>query len=156
MAQKSGVVFESNLSNVKMACKEAMEAGLEAIGTFVADQSVRIITGAKAVDTGDLRNSMADKGFIVVPEDKQVAVGTNVEYAIYVESGTGIYADGGSGRKTPWRYFYQGKKGRIGWRWTRGQKPVHFLRDAFTKHPEAIERVYTAAYQSNMAKRGES
>lgn len=150
MAQNSGVVFESNLPNVKTTMKKAMEAGLEAIGIYLADQAVRNITSAKAVDLGQLRTSMSEPGYKVVPDDKLVAVGTNVEYAVYVESGTGIYADGGGGRKTPWRYYYEGKKGRTGWRWTRGQKPVHFLRDAFTKHPEVIEKVYTAAYQANM------
>lgn len=31
-------------------------------------------------------------------------------YAPYVELGTGIFAEDGTGRQTPWHYFYTGKK----------------------------------------------
>lgn len=34
-------------------------------------------------------------------ENKQAAIGTNKEYAVYVHQGTGIYAMNGDGRTTP-------------------------------------------------------
>lgn len=152
MAGENKVVFESHLPEVKTACAKAMEAGLAALGEYISDQAVRNVTRAKAVDTGQLRNSLSDSSMSVrvLPENKQVVVGTNVEYAIFVEEGTGIYHEGGGGRNTPWRYFYEGKKGKKGWRLTRGQKPVHFLRDAATKNTDAMANVYATAYQSNM------
>jgi hypothetical protein len=71
----------------------------------------------------------------VVSEDT-VAVGSNVEYAPYVEFGTGIYADEG-GRQTPWRY--QDDKGV--WHITHGQKPVHFLRDGIMNHLDEYGKI---------------
>jgi hypothetical protein len=62
--------------------------------------------------------------------EKAVYVGTNNEYAVYNELGTGIYTDGGGGRQTPWRY--QDAKGN--WHTTQGMKPIHFLKNAATEH----------------------
>lgn len=47
----------------------------------------------------------------------------NANYAIYVNYGTGIYAVGGNGRKTPWVYWSD-KLGRFVF--TRGQDPQNF------------------------------
>jgi phage gpG-like protein len=51
------------------------------------------------VDTGRLRQSITHR-----IEGSTGIVGTNVEYAPYVEYGTGKHALGGNGRKTPWAY----------------------------------------------------
>lgn len=55
------------------------------------------------VDTGMLRRSISSRvytdGGSVVGE-----VYSDLDYAIYVEYGTGLEAEGGNGRKTPWRY----------------------------------------------------
>lgn len=56
-----------------------------------------------------------------------VRTGTKLKYGIYVERGTGIYATNGMGRKTPWVYYYAGRKGRRGFRRTVGQRPQPFL-----------------------------
>ena len=53
---------------------------------------------------------------------------TDVEYGIYVEYGTGIYATGGRGRKTPWVY-YNAKLGRFVQ--TKGMSPRPFMRPSF-------------------------
>ena len=50
-------------------------------------------------DTGNLRNSISHK---VDPDEPAAYVGTDTEYAPYVEFGTGIYAEGGGGRPTSW------------------------------------------------------
>lgn len=73
------------------------------------------------VDTGDLRNSITHE----VHNDVGI-VGTNKEYAPYVEFGTGIFAVEGNGRDTPWSY--QDDKGE--WHTTVGQKPQPFLETA--------------------------
>ena len=48
------------------------------------------------VDDGTLRGSITSE-----VEDNQGIVGTNVEYAPYVEFGTGLFAANGDGRQTP-------------------------------------------------------
>lgn len=84
--------------------------------------------------TGLLRNSISHR---VEHEWQEYAgvVGTNVEYAPYVEFGTGIYAVDGDGRQTPWVYrtadgeFY----------FTRGQKPQPYLEPALDENIEEVK-----------------
>lgn len=91
------------------------------------------------VDTGRLRNSISYK--VNTNDEKAVYVGTNVEYAPYIEYGTGIYADNGEGRKTPWAY--QDAKGV--WHWTKGMKPTHFLRDSIADHGDHYQAILEAS-----------
>ena len=65
---------------VLKALKEAKRTALEAIG-LQAQSYVFWITPA---DTGRLMNSISHR----VIDDESVAIGTNVEYAAYVELGT--------------------------------------------------------------------
>jgi len=52
------------------------------------------------VDTGNLRNSITYE-----VDGNEGIVGTNVEYAPYVEFGTGLFSSQGDGRTdVPWRY----------------------------------------------------
>lgn len=111
------------------AFEEAIEAALEAIGQQAVSHAKNNLKAAGRIDTGALRNSITHK--VKMSEDA-VYIGTNVHYAIYNEMGTGIYADGGGGRKTPWRY--QDAKGN--WHTTRGIKPTHFLKNAAQDHAE--------------------
>lgn len=85
------------------------------------------------VDTGNLRGSITH-----TVRDKTAYIGTNVEYAKYVEYGTGIYVPGG--RQDPWAY--QDEKGK--WHTTRGQPPAHFLQSIFNHLDEykQIARTY--------------
>ncbi len=62
-------------------------------------------------------------------------VGTNVEYAPYVEFGTGKFAQNGQGRKTPWAYTDPETGETI---WTAGQKPQPFLHPALDKYRAEI------------------
>jgi HK97 gp10 family phage protein len=78
---------------------------------------------------------------VSMPDTKKdeftVHIGTNVEYAIYVEYGTGIFAEGGKGRQTPW--VYKTKKGFF---FTRGNPPQPFLRPAYEKNISKIKALY--------------
>jgi HK97 gp10 family phage protein len=56
---------------------------LKAVGIEAQGNAIDEITRLRAVDTGRLRNSMDYK-----VNDKTVYIGTNVEYAPYVELGT--------------------------------------------------------------------
>ena len=85
------------------------------------------------VDTGDLRNSITHE-----VEDNVGYVGTNKEYAPYVEYGTGIFAVEGNGRDTPWSY--QDDEGN--WHTTIGQKPQPFLNPAAQTKKKLVIKVF--------------
>lgn len=119
---------------VLAALQEQVEAALEAVGNQAVSHSKSIVTSESRVDTGALRNSISHA---VSGDEKAVYVGTNQEYAIYNEYGTGIYLDGGGGRQSPWSY--KDKRGK--WHRTRGMKPIHFLRDAIAKHLDEYKQI---------------
>ena len=85
------------------------------------------------VDTGDLRNSITHE-----VDDGVGIVGTNKEYAPYVEYGTGIFAVEGNGRDTPWSY--QDDEGN--WHTTIGQKPQPFLAPAARIKKKLVIKVF--------------
>ena len=88
-------------------------------------------------DNGELRRSIASK----VDENSGDLVGvvyTPLEYAPYVEFGTGLFAEDGNGRKdVPW--CYEDDKGE--WHSTRGQKPQPYLRPALHENRDNILRI---------------
>ena len=91
------------------------------------------------VDTGDLRNSITHE-----VEDNVGYVGTNKEYAPYVEFGTGIFASAGNGRDTPWSY--QDDEGN--WHTTVGQKPQPFLKTALDKQKKNVIKIFKQTLQN--------
>ena len=118
----SDVEFIDNSDEVKSEMRSALLRGLEKCG-FVAEKYAK---KRCPVDTGNLRNSISHA---VVDGDSPAAyIGTNEEYAPYVELGTGKYYPGG--RPTPWAY--QDAEG--GWHWTRGNKAQPFLKPAAADH----------------------
>ena len=67
---------------------------------------------------------------------------TPLEYAPYVEYGTGLFAEAGNGRKdVPWNY--QDDEGE--WHSTSGQHPRPFLRPALNENREQIIRLLEGA-----------
>lgn len=116
------------------AMHTAVEAALEAIGQQAVTHAKQNITEAGRVDTGALRNSVSH---IVATDENAVYVGTNQEYAVFNELGTGIYLDGGGGRQTPWAY--QDAKGE--WHRTRGIRPIHFLKNAVQDHTDEYKSI---------------
>lgn len=72
------VEFKDNSAQVKAALSAATKRGLEAIG-LAAEGHAKDIT---PVNTGRLRNSIAH-----ATDDTAAYIGTNVEYAPYVELG---------------------------------------------------------------------
>ena len=93
------------------------------------------------VDTGQLRASITHE-----VEGQTGIVGTNVEYAPYVEYGTGIYARDGNGRQTPWSY--QRADGK--WITTKGQKPQAFLEPALLENENEIKRLFKEAIEEGV------
>lgn len=77
-----------NSEEVKSAMEKAIARGLEEIG-LTAEAYAKLKC---PVDTGRLRNSISHD-----VRDKEVYIGTNVEYAPYVEMGTS-YVETGTSR----------------------------------------------------------
>lgn len=73
------VETKDNSKEVLSALEKAIQRGLEAIG-MTAEGHAKKIT---PVDTGRLRNSISH-----ATDDKAAYIGTNVEYAPYVELGS--------------------------------------------------------------------
>ena len=86
------------------------------------------------VDTGAGRNSISHK---VDESEPAVYIGTNLDYMIYQELGTGIYAEGGGGRPTPW--VYQDDNGN--WHWTAGNPAQPFLAPAVKDHQTTYRNI---------------
>ena len=86
------------------------------------------------VDTGNLQQSITSE--TPGPNDDPVGiVGTNTDYAPYVEMGTGLFAVNGDGRTdVPWKY--QDDKGN--WHTTSGQKPQPFLGPALRDNVDKV------------------
>lgn len=129
------ISITDNTEAILEALNRQMEAGLEAVGQQAVSHAKQNITAAGRVDTGALRNSITSR---VSMGEKAVYVGTNNDYAVYNELGTGIHAEGGRGRQTPW--VYQDAKGE--WHRTSGMKPIHFLKNAATEHSGEYRKIF--------------
>lgn len=127
--------YKDNTDEVLFALEKAKIRGLTAIGMTAEGHAKKKITQAKAVDTGRLRNSITfavsgesanissysgdhgEEGGTysgTAPNDKEKAVyiGTGVEYAIGIETGSHRKAGG-----------------------------VHFLQDAASNHSDEYKRL---------------
>lgn len=124
---------------------KAIKGAIGADLAFAGEKGMMVVEGSAKekvpVDTGDLRRRITTKVLKQTKNTAEVAVGTNLKYAPYVEFGTGLYAESGEGRKTPWRYRYAGKKGRRGWRWTRGMRGKPYLRPAWDENKGKVAEV---------------
>lgn len=103
---------------------------LTVVGQFVKDSAALLVP----VDTGNLRGSI---NFQVNENELYVRIGTPVEYAPYIEFGTGEFAEGGNGRKGGW--FFTDDKGEK--HFTYGNKPQPFLRPALLENKAVIEKI---------------
>ena len=92
------------------------------------------------VASGQLRNSITSN---VSGETGEV--GTNVEYAPYVEYGTGVF---NPGRTTPWSY--QDASGE--WHTTTGQKPQPFLVPALDSNRDKILNIFKEKVKEGLSK----
>lgn len=86
-------------------------------------------------DTGALRRSITSK---VETENGNIQgiVYTPLEYAPYIEYGTGLFAES-TGRQDAWSY----KDDKGEWHTTSGQKPQSFMRPALDENRENIKRI---------------
>jgi hypothetical protein len=112
--------------------KEELEAAclraLEQCG-FAAEGYAKYLA---PVDTGRLRNDISHR---VDPATNTVYVGTNVEYAVYQEFGTGKYYEGG----TPKPWTYTDAKGNQ--HWTGGNRAKPFIKPAVADHVDTYRKI---------------
>jgi HK97 gp10 family phage protein len=107
-------------------------------GTAVQETAVKLAP----VDTSNLKTRINFK-----VKGDSVIIGTNVEYAPYVEYGTGIYAEGGGGRKTPWVYFHE----KYGFVRTKGMVARPFLRPALDRNRKFLVALWADMYKKVFA-----
>ena len=129
--------FEIRINN-KDAVLEALHdqciTAMEACGLAAEAYAVQNIDAKHIVDTGNLKASITHA---VDSDDTsyEMHVGTNVEYAVYNELGTGKYYSGG--RDTPWAY--QDAKGN--WHRTSGMQARPFLKPAVADHTDSYKQI---------------
>lgn len=83
-------------------------------------------------DNGELRRSITSK-----VEGTTGIVFTTLEYAPYVEYGTGLFAEVAGRKDVPW--CYQDEEGE--WHSTSGQKPQPFMRPALNQNRTEILKI---------------
>lgn len=86
-------------------------------------------------DTGALRRSITSE-VVTSGEDILGVVSTPLEYAPYIEYGTGLFAES-TGRQDAWSY----KDDKGEWHSTSGQKPQPFMRPALNENRERITEI---------------
>ena len=128
-----GVTFNDYSPQVLAEMHDAVLRALERIGERAEGYAKDLCP----TDTGQLQNSISH-----AVEDAENAVyigvpGGPTSYGTYVELGTGIYAEGGGGRPTPW--VYQDAKGN--WHWTRGNPAQPFLAPAVKDHQQTYRNI---------------
>ena len=122
------VEIQDNSKEVSAALKAALLRGLEKCGLVAEGYAKRLCP----VDTGNLRNSITHQ---VDSSESAAYIGTNVEYAAYVELGTGKYYPGG--RPTPWAY--QDAKGE--WHWTAGSRAQPYIKPSVAAHANTYRKI---------------
>lgn len=99
------------------------------VGNDIEVQAKQNCNGRFAEPTGTLKRSIRAE----LDGNNSIEVGTNLEYAIYVEHGTGLYAFDGMGRAStpehPIPWTYRGSDGLF--HTTYGVRPRPFLIPAF-------------------------
>ncbi|MDU2489638.1 MAG: HK97 gp10 family phage protein [Clostridium celatum] len=124
-------MFIDNSQACKEALKNAQEKWLYAVGELL----VSAIRPLIPVYTSNLKTSLDYK----VDIDKmEVTIGVGEEYAIYVEFGTGEFAENGQGRKGGWTYTDKVTGETI---FTYGQYPQPYMRPGFRDNKNNIKKL---------------
>jgi len=131
--------IEDHSDEILRHLEQNVEAGLEACGNNAVSHAKQTLRAkiprhvSWYSPTSKLANSVTHQ-----VDDAVLHVGTNTDYAIYNEYGTGIYAEGG-GRQSPWAY--QGSDGE--WHQTRGITPTHFIKNSIADHIAEYKEILT-------------
>lgn len=107
--------FTSHADEVLEAFEKATANALTAIGMTAESYAKKELYPGHGLDTGRLRNSVSHA---VKPSENAVYIGSNVEYAPYIELGT------------------------------RNSRPIPFLRPAATEHTAEYEKLAKEAFKN--------
>ena len=121
--------FTDNSKEVLEAMQQAAVRALGKCGLTAEGYAKKLCP----VDTGNLRNSITHK---LDDGEPTVYIGSNAEYAAYIELGTGVYAETG-GRQTPWAY----KDAKGNWHMTHGQRAQPYLKPAVADHAQTYQNI---------------
>ena len=126
------IVFENSTQLIAKldACENIdLRKPLLKVGNDIENAAKQNANGAFDQPTGTLKRSIRAE----LVGTNSVEVGTNLEYAVYVEHGTGLYAFDGVGRAStpehPIPWTYKGSDGKF--YTTYGMRPKPFLIPAF-------------------------
>lgn len=128
--------LEDHSAEVYKELEAACQRALEKCGLVAEGYAKKLVNSPGKFGTGALRNSITHT--VTNSGERAAYVGTNSEYGVYVECGTGIYYPGG--RQTPW--VYQDAKGD--WHLTHGQRAKPFIKPAVAEHGEQYKRIIEA------------
>ena len=135
MGKSEFTITSDNIKLVQKATEQQILKALEECGMTAERYAKENLTDNGSVNTGNLRNSMTYQ-----TKKREVLIGSAVEYAPYVELGTGIYAESGGGRQTPWVYVDENGVGH----YTHGAKPKPYLRPAIKDHIDEYNEIIKA------------
>lgn len=116
-----------NSDEIRALLREATQRALERCGLEAEGFAKDLVP----YNTGTLKNSISHQ-----TDEDTAYVGTNNEYAAYVELGTGKYATNG-GRQDPW--VYQDGKGN--WHHTHGQRAQPYLKPAMADNADVYRNI---------------
>lgn len=94
---------------------------LKAAAAVLHGSAAQIIRDEGRVDTGAMMG-----GFGIEEKGSEVVLYNAQEYAIYHEYGTGVWAEDGKGRETPWVYFNEKLQQYVE---TDGMEAIAFMRN---------------------------
>lgn len=123
------ITFEDHSAEVLSALESACQRALETCGLVAEGYAKKLCP----VDTGNLRNSITHT--VTNSGERAAYVGTDSEYAVYVEMGTGKYVTGG--RPTPWVY----KDAQGNWHMTHGQRAQPYIKPAVADHAQQYQKI---------------
>lgn len=129
----SGFKFTDNSKKVKAQMDDAMFQALES-AALIVEASAKAL--APVGDSGELRDKI-DHNVVDTSNGPAAKIGSPLDYAMYVEYGTGEFAENGAGRKGGWSY--QTPDGK--WHHTNGMAPKPFLRPAFRRNKAKIQEI---------------
>lgn len=124
------ITLEDHSDEVLAAMESACLKALETCGLAGERYAKKLCP----VDTSDLQNSITHT---VSDEEKTAYIGTNSEYAVYVECGTGIYYEGEGGRHTAWTY----KDHKGNYHLVHGQRAKPYIKPAVADHAEQYKKI---------------
>ena len=126
-SQISANIQQAALIDIPMAITKGLEQAC-----LVVERSAK---SNAPVKTGALRSSISHK---VSQGSLEGVVGTALDYAPYVEIGTGIYSSMGGGRQGGWKYVDAEGVGHF----TMGSRPQPFLKPAVDTTISAILKCF--------------